>query len=274
MLSGCYTLAHKEPIQPLIGPPIQDSSTPYSDALICIGKQANQMPQKITLAVDGIPDRTGKYNPYEEGYKVTQGADDMMISAIGKTNAYNLVERLNLNIPIMEIKYANDFLLSDSNPKNNIIDKQKRLARAIHSGVIRGSDYVVTGSINELNYNIDSGGFDAAVDNIGIGWRAFWIDVALDLRVVDTKTTQIMMVMPLRKQIWGYENKANVVRFFGQTYVDAFAGKTRQEPIQIAVRSIVEDAVYNMTKQLYKLPQKNSCDALLPKLAATKGNKI
>ena len=259
-ISGCAS--NKEfttPIEAIAGPPIQDTTTPYSDLLVCIGEAANAKGEhRITLAVNTIPDKTGKFNYNEEGYKVTQGAEDMVVSAIAKTNAYTLVERNALGISQMEMQYANQFLLSDSNPHKNFVDKEGRLARALHSGMVIGSDYVVAGSISEINFNIGSGGFSVTVDGIGGGWRVFWMDIGMDLRVIDTTTTEIVIALPQRKQVWGYENKAGVVHFFGNTFVEGVAGTIRQEPIQIAVRSIIEDSIVDITRQLYGIP-KNVC---------------
>lgn len=260
VLTGCAT-SDRKPVEPLIGPPVQASVTPYSDTLTCIGSQVQMANQnKFVLAVGNVTDKTGKFNYNEEGFKVTQGAEDMVISALAKTNAFNLVERGNLQIPSMEIQYANDFLLSDHNKQENYVDKEGRVARAIRSGVVMGSDYIIIGSINEINFNLKSDGFDLSIDGIGPGWRSFWEDVAMDLRVVNTKTTQIVMTIPLRKQIWGYENKLGVLHFFGNTLVDANAGSIKQEPIQLAVRSMIEDAAVDITKQLYQLPE-NACNS-------------
>jgi len=247
------------PISPLAGPPIQDTKTPYSTMLTCIGEAANNLNvRRISLAVNPIPDKTGKFNYSDEGYQVTQGAEDMMVSALAKTGAFTLVERNMLEVTQMEMQYANQFLLSDADPKKNVIDSQGRLARALRSGMVIGSDYVVAGSISEINYNIGSGGFNLTIDGIGAGWQAFWMDIGMDLRVINTDTTEIVMALPLRKQVWGYQNQAGIVHFFGNTYVNAAAGSIRQEPIELAVRSIIEDAVGDITKQLYHLPA-NTC---------------
>jgi len=262
-VSGCANQSQfTSPITPISGPAIQDTRTPYSDLLVCIGEAATAKGgHRITLAVNPISDKTGKFNYSDEGYKVTQGAEDMMVSAIAKTGAYTLVERNALGIAQMEMQYANQFLLSDTDPAKNYVDKDGRLARALHSGVVLGSDYIVAGSISEINYNLGSGGFSVTVDGIGGGWRVFWMDIGMDLRVINTTTTEIVYTLPQRKQVWGYENQAGVVHFFGSTFVDATAGIIRQEPIQIAVRSIIEDSVVDITRQLYKIPADVCSDA-------------
>jgi len=276
MLSGCASQHLTTPIATLNGPPIQDTKTPYTDLLACIGNQANmKMNQdhlgKIAIAVSTIPDKTGKFNYNENGFEVTQGAEDMMVSALSETNAYTMVERNNMGVSQMEIDYANKFLLSDSNNSDNFRDKNGHVARAIRSGVIKGSDYVITGSISELNYDVGSGGFNVTIEGIGPGYRDMWMDVGMDLRVVDTKTTQIVMALPLRKQIRGYESQLGVVHLFGSTFVNATAGMQAQEPIQLAVRSIMEAAAIDITKALYHLPQDACSDVKIQVPAPTDG---
>lgn len=260
LLAGCSTDMHNStPVVPMSGPSVALTETPYTPLLECVGKYVKNKP-KYTIAVDTIPDLTGVFSPYAGGYQVTQGAQDMAVSALAETGAYNLVERSHMNIPLFELRSANDFLLRDDNPADNFTDSKGRLARKIASGELMGSDYILMGSITELNLNLSSGGYDLSIYGIGGGWRSFWYDVALDLRLVDTKTSLIKMAIPARKQLWGYENKAGVLNFFGTTFVDANAGQKVQEPAGIAVRSVIEDSVFQMTKQLYHLPA-NVCQA-------------
>lgn len=250
-LSSCATLTGKQ-VKPLQGPPVQNATTPYTKALECLAQYVPKY-KRVSIAVDNIPDLTGKYSVYEGGYEVTQGAEDMAISALGETHAYYLVERTALGIPLMELKLANKYILRGYHNYNNI-KVGNGYARKLYDGEFVGSDYVLTGAITGIDYNIDSGGFDLTIDGIGGGYRAFAMDVTIDLRLINTKTTHIVMVLPLNKEIWGYENKAGVVHFFGQTLVEFNAGRIRQEPIDLAVRAVLEDGIFDMTKKLYHLP--------------------
>lgn len=261
ILSGCTPIVKKSSIEPLKGSPVIKTETPYTSTLQCIGNAIPENKKKtIVISVEKIPDKTGKFNYNEDGYKITQGAEDMMISAIAKTNAFRMVERLNLTITQYELDYAFKHLLKDANQEENIVTSSGKVGRAVTSGMLLGSDYIVAGSVTELNFNVGSGGFDLSIAGYGVGWRAFWVDVAMDLRVIDTATTEIVLSIPLRKQVWGYENKAGLVRFFGETFYDISAGGLQQERMQIAVRSIIEDAAGMMAIYLYDLPADTCAD--------------
>ncbi|MCZ9335816.1 CsgG/HfaB family protein, partial [Klebsiella pneumoniae] len=72
--------------------------------------------------------------------------------------------------------------------------------RRILAGQVPGSDFYIVGGITEVNYNIRSGGFDAAVgevdsDRPGSGiatHRTYVMNIAMDLRLVQTTTLEVV----------------------------------------------------------------------------------
>lgn len=256
-LSGCAPISNRDIVKSLPGTVPVAYDTPYSQELRCVGGLANKNNHKYVIAVGPIEDRTGKFS-YNTGSEVTQGAEFMAISAIEKTNAFEQVDRLYLNITNNELLYANQMLLSDAQDKNNFKKGQGKV-RKINYGVIKGSDYVLVGAITEINYLVDSQVAELNIDGWGGGWRHFWIDVGIDLRLINTKTTQIVKTASFRKQIYGYENKLGVFKFFGITLVDASLDRKRQEPISFAVRTTIEAAIADFTKYLYNItPEETS----------------
>ena len=128
------------------------------------------------------------------------------------------------------------------------------------------SDLIVVGALTELNYNIVSGGAQAFISGIGGGARMVVINVALDLRVVDSRNFSIRYVSSLQKQIYGFEVEANVFRFFGDTLIEFDAGMIRNDPLQLGVRSVVEMAVYQIMTEFLGLPVAESCDLVETKV--------
>jgi curli production assembly/transport component CsgG/holdfast attachment protein HfaB len=53
--------------------------------------------------------------------------------------------------------------------------------------------------------------------------------------------------------------EADVFRFFGNTLVEFDAGSVRNEPLQIAVRSVIEMFVYQMMTEGFGLPSTPEC---------------
>jgi curli production assembly/transport component CsgG/holdfast attachment protein HfaB len=229
-------------VSPYFSYGVTNNDTPYSQCLMELRNiKTNNLP---VFAVGEIADKTGQINYDDNGNALTQGASEMVISALAKTGKANLVERLDLRIPLAEVKLA----------------EQKKLSRSIDAyDRLPASDFIVVGAITELNYNIVSGGAQLFVKGIGGGARTVIINVAMDLRVIDSRNFTIRYVSSLQKQITGYEVEANVFRFFGSTLIEFDAGAIRNEPMQLGVRSVAEMAVYQIMTDFLKLPEATGC---------------
>ncbi len=201
-------------------------------------------PRLPVFSVGEIADKTGQVDADNNSHALSQGASEMVISALYKTRKVHQVERLDLRIPLAEVKLA----------------EQNKLSRTeAQYGRLPASDFIIVGALTELNYNIVSGGGQLFVKGIGGGARTVIINVALDLRVVDAKSFQIRYVTSLQKQIFGFEVEANVFRFFGSTLVEFDAGAIRNEPLQLGVRSVAEMAVHQIMTDFLGLPGGEGC---------------
>ncbi len=77
--------------------------------------------------------------------------------------------------------------------------------------------------------------------------------------MIDAQTLEVVHVVTLQKQIVGREVEANIFRFFGGTLVELDAGKIRNEPLQLGVRSVVEMAVHQIMTDYLGLPPSKGC---------------
>ena len=236
---------------PIGGSPVISNETPYSAALRCMAGYTSQRP--IRIAVGQIADYTGKSESDNSGRKITQGAALMAMSGLAKAGV-QLVERFDTSVAEMELKYANNRLIgADTAAPAGGADY-----RQIIAGSIPGSDYYLVGGITELNFNIRSVGASAdggetATNGLKgqTGGNMYVMNVGLDLRLVDTKTLQVVDVISYQKQIIGHQVSVGVFDFLGANFFDASIGQSALEPIQLAVRSVIERAVLEMTSRLY-----------------------
>lgn len=241
---------------PIGNAPVTANPTPYSDGLVCMGHYARQSGYAAPrIAVGRILDYTGKAD-FEGGRRVTQGASLMAISAFAKAGA-RLVERFDTSVSELELKYANNRLIGDDVAQD---------FRRINAGSIPGSDYYLIGGITELNYNIRSVGGEAfvgdtdAMDTKGsIGAKLYVINVGLDLRLVETESLEVVDVISYQKQIIGREVSLGVFDFANGNVFDIGIGGRAQEPIQLAIRSVLERAVLEMMANLYAAPTSDVC---------------
>jgi curli biogenesis system outer membrane secretion channel CsgG len=241
--------------RPIGGAPVTANPTPYSEALVCLANYArSQGVRSPRIAVGRLTDYTGRAS-LEGGAAVTQGASLMAISAFAKAGI-RLVERFDTSVSELELRYANNSLIQDETGSQ----------RMIHAGSVPGSDYHLVGGITELNYNIRSSGVDVLAgertngDPTGIFNRRQWVmNIGLDLRLNDTQTMETVDVISYQKQIVGREVSAGLFAFWDATVIDISGGGRSLEPVQLAVRSVIERAVLEISSQLYGLDPAAAC---------------
>ncbi|HTQ13775.1 MAG TPA: holdfast anchoring protein HfaB [Rhizomicrobium sp.] len=263
-LSGCISTEADDTgryTAPIGGSPVIGNETPYSAALRCFTRYTRGRPLRV--AVGQIADYTGKYESDNSGHKLTQGAALMAMSALSKAGV-PMVERFDTSVAEMELKYANNKLIADDGSRP-APDGQPGQGggdyRKIFAGSIPGSNYYIVGGITELNFNIRSEGANAdgggtATNSVKgtAGANVYVMNVGLDLRLVDTDTLEVVDVVSYQKQIIGRQIQAGVFDFLGHNFFDASVGESALEPIQLAVRSVIERAVLQMVTRLYHTP--------------------
>lgn len=249
--------------------------TPYSQALVCMAGYART--NKIAaprIAIGRIADYTGKAEADGSGRKITQGASLMAMSAFAKAGM-PLVERFDTSVSEIELKYANNKLISDA--PNPAPDKPADYRRIL-AGQVPGSDFYVAGGITELNFNIRSSGFDIAGGDLdpqdfkgSLRGRLFVMNIGLDLRLINTRTLEVVDVISYQKQVIGREVGIGMFDFLNGNVFDVSAGTGALEPMQLAVRSLVERAVVEMTANLYGMPGPQGCLTSDPLASPTTG---
>lgn len=249
-LSGCATL----PTQtfapgemPVVqGPAVRDNITPMEGVLACFADGvASTGEPPLVIATGDIKDYTGKYS-INEGNAITQGGALMVYSALGKlSGAVRMAERYDPSIAERELAYADRRQLGDGNPHTLGGPDGNQIVPWLpyYGGTIQKSDYFIVGGITELNYNIASGGAEFGINQIGAKNRIYTQSVGIDLRIVNTETLMVVKTVSLTKQFSGYEVGFNVFRFFGSDLFDINVGSKGQEPLQLGIRTALEEAV-------------------------------
>ena len=237
---------------PIGGAPVISNETPYSASLRCMSGFTRARPVKIAVAQ--ISDYTGKTESDGSGRKVTAGASLMAMTALAKAGV-PMVERFDTSVAEMELKYANNKLITDDMPR------QPGDYRKILSGSIPGSDFYIVGGITELNFNIRSenlngngGGTGTAATKGTFGGSLYVMNIGMDLRLVNSVTLEVVDVVSYQKQIIGRQVSAGVFSFLGMNFFDVAMGESALEPIQLAVRSVIERGVMEMISRAYGSP--------------------
>ena len=242
--------------EPVGGAPATANATPLTPALTCLADTAAGLRRAAPrLAVGEIADLTGKLD-LETGRRVTQGASLFAVTALGRAGV-PLVERADRTVSEVERTYATAQVLSDA-PTG--AGETPGPARPVNAGQIAGSRFYLVGGITELNYNIESSGGQLGVGAIDpedpktiLGGSRFVMNVAIDLRLVDSISQEVVAIAAYQKQIVGREIRAGVFDIFGGMAVDLSGGQSALEPMQLGVRALIERGVYDVAAELYGL---------------------
>jgi curli production assembly/transport component CsgG/holdfast attachment protein HfaB len=238
---------HEAPI--VYSAPVRTNVTPMSDALACYGKKLKAAGKKpLGIAIGDVKDYTGKQGQ-DEGFAITQGGALMAYSALGKLgDAIRVHERFDTRIADAELVYMDHRQLGDGSyhsiPNNS--GNTSVPWKPYYGGTVLQSDYFIVGGITELNYNIQSGGVELAVDQVGPKGRVYTMNIAVDLRIVGTQSLMVYDTVSVEKQLTGYEVGAGVFRFFGSKLFDVNMGMKNQEPLQLGVRTAIEAGVLQL----------------------------
>ncbi|MCA8927261.1 MAG: hypothetical protein KDC18_04275 [Alphaproteobacteria bacterium] len=246
-LSACanFTLQRVgEGEAPLVmGPAVRDNRTPLDAAYRCYGGMLkHSLRAPLSVGVGEVRDYTGKYSDLE-GSAVTQGASPMLFSALFKLGgAVRVHERFDTRVAELELAYLEKKRLGTGHPFQ--VGKQTVPWMPYFGGTILNSKYYIVGGITELNYNIQSGGAEFRISQTGPKARVYSMNVAADLRLVNTETLVVESAVSVQKQLTGFEVGFELFRFFGggsgSELVDINIGNKSQEPLQLGVRAVLE----------------------------------
>jgi len=197
---------------------------------------------KVTVAVYGLRDQTGQYRPSPDSSystSLTQGSASMLVKALKDSGWYIPVEREGLQ---------------------NLLTERK-VVRAIESPTEKGkpsidlppllpASLIVEGGLIAYETNVRTGGKGA--NYLGIGANSSYrVDqITVSLRLVDTRTGQILGVVTVTKTIYSYQFSASIYKFTSyQSLLQGETGFTTNEPVQMGVRQALEAAVIQLTLQ-------------------------
>jgi len=260
MLSGCVTsidnistVRNGKKEAPIIySAPVRSNVTPMSAPLRCYARKLKASGKRpLGIAVGDVKDYTGKQGQ-DEGFAITQGGALMAYSALGKLgDAVRLHERFDTRIAEAELVYMDHRQLGDGSnhsidDPNNAGQKASVPWKPYFGGSIRQSEYFIVGGITELNYNIQSGGAEVAVNQVGPKARVYTMNVAVDLRIVGSQSLMVYDTVSVQKQVTGYEVGVGVFRFFGSNLFDINVGAKNAEPLQLGVRTAIEAGVLQL----------------------------
>ena len=205
---------------------------------------------KIYASVYDFRDMTGQYKPAPASTfstAVTQGAAAMLTGALADSGWFIPLERVGLQNLLTE--------------RRIIRAEFERFGQPDTLPSLRAASVLLEGGIIAYESNIRTGG--AGVEYFGIGASGqYQVDqVTVNLRAVEISSGEVLANVTTTKTIYSKELRAGVYRFIDfKRLLEAEAGITNNEPVQMAVMSAIESSVIHLiargvTTNLWNLPE-------------------
>ena len=197
LLSGCLTAPPKEAASPTLMPRGQS----YQDLI--------HLPEpkgKLYVSVYNIQDETGQFKPYPASNfstAVPQSATAMLVTALKDSRWFIPLERQGLQNLLNERK-----IIRASQENGTVGDNNRMPLQSLMS-----ANVMIEGSIIGYESNVKSGGAGAKYFGIGADTQYQLDQVAVNLRVVNVSTGEILSSVNTSKTILSYEVQAGVFRF-------------------------------------------------------------
>lgn len=214
---------------------------------------------KIFVSVYDFRDQTGQYRPSPASTfstAVTQGAAAMLTGALAESGWFIPLERVGLQNLLTE--------------RRIIRAEFERFGQPDTLPSLRAASVMLEGGIIAYESNIRTGG--AGIEYFGIGTSGeYQVDqVTVNLRAVEISSGEVLANVTTTKTIYSRELRAGLYRFIEfKRLLEAEAGTTTNEPVQMAVMSSIESAVIHLIargveNQLWNLaPETNLQDTIL-----------
>ena len=126
-------------------------------------------------------------------------------------------------------------------------------------------DHLPAGGITELNFNIRSTGANLDIGGLNtdalkgtVGGTEYVMNIGLDLRLINTRTLEVVDVISYQKQIIAHQVGGGVFKIGFGMAGDLSVGEGSLEPL-LGVRSVIERATVEMVANLYGMPGPQAC---------------
>lgn len=232
MLAGCAG-----PVQP-VAPTTPAVSTPRTTA----GRDLTRLPApkgKITVAVYNLRDQTGQYKASPDSSfstAVTQGGAAFLIRALADSGWFSPVEREGLQN-----------LLTERRIVRSIENPNDKGAPAVQLPPLTPANVLIEGGIVGYEQDVRTGGAGVAYLGVSASTQYRTDQVTVMLRAIDVRTGAVLVSASTTKTVLSYQLQSGLFRYVSfKKLLEAEAGYTRNEPIQLCVNEAIEAAVIQL----------------------------
>jgi len=232
-----------------------------------LGSLRDRVRQDIRVALGAFDDKTGQYKDatiLRYSSAVTKGGSDllshMLYRALGPRV---LVERNPQNLALIRQEYEMSYRYDNEGRNIGLVQQGGPV------GGLSGAQYLVTGAV--VYYTVDrySGGGGVNFQGIGVNVRFGSAKVAVELRLVDMGSSEVLWSTVQESGVEGWQVGADIFRFVssnGKDYlVQAEAGMAAQLPADYALQTTLEESVARMVLENEKIFLKSDAGRTNPR---------
>ena len=192
--------------------------------------------KRIPIAIYAITDSTGQFKADggASSTVVTQGSTEMLITALQRSRQFTVLDRARFG----------DLM----NEQNLVSSARVAPGQGPELGALSGANYMISGSITEYQVSKETGGIGLVIAGRGGSTEYAKASVALDLRVVDLTTGEVIWAESLQGEIIGEKVGIQLFSFLGKNIVEFETGSGKQQVINLVVRTLLEEAVFKLVQ--------------------------
>ena len=240
-LTGCIAPGKLLPRLQLDTPAVVAAVTPGQRDLIYMPPP----PSPIPVAVYSFTDQTGQLKPSETAQSfsraVTQGGTSILIGALrnaGNGNWFTVVERERLDNLLRERQIIREM-------RSQYLHERETPEQVLPSLLFAG--ITLEGGIISYDTNVQTGGFGARFLGIGASTQYRTNTATVYLRAVSVKTGEVLLNIVTEKSVSSVALNSGAFKFVKfDELLEAEAGVTSNEPMQLAIQGAIERAVYGL----------------------------
>ncbi|RLZ06491.1 CsgG/HfaB family protein [Faecalibacter macacae] len=226
--------------------------TPYTSKL----KQLPKPNEPVVVAVYKFKDQTGQYkaSDYNSNWStaIPQGTTSILLKALEDSQWFTTIERENIGDLLNERQIIKTTRQEYSNGQDKTL-----LPPLLFAGII------IEGGIISYDTNLLTGG--AGLRYFGVGGSTQYRQDRLSvyLRAVSTSTGKILKTVYTSKTILSQSVNGSFFRYVDpERLLEAEVGITKNEPVHLAVKEAIENAVYSLVIEgskddLWKVSEEN-----------------
>ena len=192
--------------------------------------------KQISVAVYSFSDLTGQRKPNDNyadlSYAVSQAGNDMLIGILLKAARgqwFKVAERDELKAVVQE----QTLKAGHGHKRNKLIS----------------ADYLLTGGIIGYDSNFVTGGFGARYFGIGASTKYRSDLITIALRLVDTRTGEVILATEAHDTVMSYGFSGGGVRHIAGKFVELDAGITRNEVLTIITRRAISKSLLQLMEE-------------------------